>query len=220
MHRAPRPDRQEGAVLIVSLLMVATLLVVGSGTLTSSRLETQIASHDTKVRQELLAAEYALALGESSAEQAFSERDLAARLQQWKGELYNRNQQPAWRQCTWDDRDSIDVSTYFADPVTGLPAALPPLPPPLVDPHARPRLMLERKYTDDDSLTASKAYGVKAGVTYINVSAHAAYARWTALGNGQPDDRPGLTTTPPPAYQERYPGTRVVLQSLYAKRYK
>lgn len=220
MTRPWRWQRQQGAVLVVSLLMVAALLIVGSGTLTTSRLEKQITANDTKVRQALLAAEYALAMGESATEQALHERDLATQLQQRAGNLYDKRQQPAWNQCTWDDRDSMDVGAYFADPLTRLPANLPVLPEPMQDPHARPRLMIERKYTDDDSLAASKTYGNKAGVTYLNISAHGAYARWTALGTGTPDDKPGLTATPPPTYHERYPGTRVVLQSLYAKRYK
>jgi hypothetical protein len=205
---------------VISLLVMATLLVVGAGTLTTSRIETQMARYDLNVRHASLAAEYALALGESTVEQALNEQDLAAKLTHFSGRLYDKKQQPAWNKCFWDDRDSIDVSHYFQHPTTQLSTTLPPLPPPLRDAHDRPRLMVERKYSADDSLSAPKTYGNKAGVTYVHVSAHGARARWTALGNGQPDDRPGLTSPSPPTYNERYPGTRVVLQSMYAKRYK
>ena len=70
MHNLCSMRRENGAALVISLLMLAVLLVVGSGTLTTSRIETQIASNDTKGKQVLLAAEYALAVGESTVQQA------------------------------------------------------------------------------------------------------------------------------------------------------
>ena len=116
----------------------------------------------------------------------------------------------------WDDRDSMDVTTHFADPATRLPAHKPPLPPTLQDPHDRPRLMVEMKHVEYDDLTIGR--GPKPGIWYLNVSAHGARAKWTALDNSQPDDRPGATY-PQITYNDRYPGARVVIQSIYAKRY-
>ena len=69
-------QRENGAALVISLLMLAVLLLVGSGSLTTSRIETQIAGNDAKVKQALLAAEYAMALGEYTMEQAARQLDL------------------------------------------------------------------------------------------------------------------------------------------------
>lgn len=117
---------EHGAALVISLLMVAVLLVVASGALTTSRIETQITRHDTKAKQMHLAAEYALALGENIAEQATDERTLADALHSLAGRLYGKQQQPNWSQCKWDDRDSMDVSVFFADPRNLVPNDLPP----------------------------------------------------------------------------------------------
>ncbi len=57
---------EHGAALVISLLLLVVLFVVSSGTLTTSRIETQIANNDTKGKQVLLAAEYALAVGENT----------------------------------------------------------------------------------------------------------------------------------------------------------
>lgn len=111
--------------------MMTVVLVVGSGSLTNNRIESQIASHDTKARQALLAAEYALTLGESTVEQALDESYINQSQANLPKGFYGQNLQPPWHKCTWDDRDSVDVSTYFADPVTRIPATLPPLPPAL-----------------------------------------------------------------------------------------
>ena len=72
--------REHGAALVLSLLLLVVLFVVCSGTLTTTRIETQIASNDTKGKQVLLAAEYALAVGENTVQQAGGESDLAAKL--------------------------------------------------------------------------------------------------------------------------------------------
>jgi hypothetical protein len=217
MHNPCSMRRENGAALVLSLLMLAILLVVGSGTLTTSRIETQIASSDTKGKQVLLAAEYALAVGESTVQQATGEIDLGATLASRAGRLYGKRQQPAWDNCVWDDRDSMDVRGYFRDPAN---------PPQMFqDPHDRPRLMVERKHIEYDSLSLSN----RAGITYVNIAAHGARAQWTALGTNcqlEPnqkkacqEDRPGATNTQV-TYNERYPGTRVVIQSIYAVRYK
>ena len=208
--------RENGTALVLSLLLVIIFLVVGSVTLTTSRIETQIASNDSKGKLALWAAEYAMALGENIVEQAASVDDLAGTLAQFSGRLYGMKKQPAWDKCVWDDRDSIDVTPYFADPTTSLPAHKPPLPPTLQDPHDRPRLMIEMKHIEYDDLTIGR--GPKSGILYLNVSAHGARAKWTALGNSRPDDRPGVTY-PQITYNDRYPGARVVIQSIYAKRY-
>jgi len=70
--------------------------------------------------------------------------------------------------------------------------------------------MVEHKHIEYDDLVIGKP---KRGTTYFHVSAHGARSRWTA------EERPGLTH-PEITYNDRYPGTRVVLQSIYAKRYK
>ena len=62
--------REDGAAFVMSLVLLSILFVVGSGTLTTSRIETQIASNDTKGKQVLFAAEYAMTLGESPVQQA------------------------------------------------------------------------------------------------------------------------------------------------------
>ena len=90
----------------------------------------------------LLAAEYALAVGENTVQQAWSERDLADKLTSLSGHLYGKQQQPVWDKCVWDDRD-IDVTAYFTRPDT--PAPIPQM---LQDPRERPRLMIERKHTE------------------------------------------------------------------------
>jgi len=216
MHNLWSIQRESGTALVISLLLVVICLVVGSVTLTTSRIETQIASNDSKGKQALLAAEYAMALGESIVEQAASVGDLAGTLAQFSGRLYGMKKQPAWDNCVWDDRDSMDVTTHFADPATRLPAHKPPLPPTLQDPHDRPRLMVEMKHVEYDDLTIGR--GPKPGIWYLNVSAHGSRAKWTALGNSRPDDRPGATY-PQITYNDRYPGARVVIQSIYAKRY-
>jgi hypothetical protein len=178
--------------------------------LTISRIETQIASSDIKGKQVLLAAEYALAVGENTVQQAWSERALADKLTSLPGHLYGKQQQPIWDKCVWDDRDSIDVTAYFTDPTHQLP-----IPHMLQDPHERPRLMIERKHVEYDDLVVGKP---RTGISYLNVTAHGGRARWTALGNHQPDDKPGATHTQI-TYNARYPGTRVVIQSIYAVRY-
>jgi Tfp pilus assembly protein PilX len=213
--------RESGAALVLSLVLLAILLVVGSGTLTTSRIETQIASSDTRGKQVLLAAEYALAVGESTVQQASCESGcenaLDDTLASRAGRLYSKKQQPTWANALWDDRDSMDTTPYFRDPTN---------PPPMFqDPHDRPRLMVEHKHIEYDSLSASN----RSGITYVSVSAHGGRAQWTALGANclrEPNptevcqgDRPGATNTQI-TYNDRYPGARVVLQSIYAVRYK
>jgi len=150
MHHLCSQRREHGAALVLSLLLLVVLFAIGSGTLTTSRIETQIASNDIKGKQVLLTAEYALAVGENTAQQAWSERDLADQLTSRSGRLYGRQQQPAWDSCVWDDRDSIDVTAYFTDPLHPLP-----LPQMFQDPHDRPRLMIERKHIEYDDLGTS-----------------------------------------------------------------
>jgi Tfp pilus assembly protein PilX len=222
MHHPCSVRRENGAALVLSLVLLAVLLVVGSGALTTSRIETQIASSDTRGKQVLLAAEYALAVGESTVQQAGCESGcenaLDDTLASRAGRLYSKGQQPAWGNAFWDDRDSMDTKPYFRDPTSP--------PPMLQDPHDRPRLMVERKYIEYDSLSASN----RSGITYVNISAHGGHAQWTALGPTQcqleqnptkvcQEDRPGVTNTQI-TYNDRYPGARVVLQSIYAIRYK
>ena len=120
MHHLGSIRREHGAALVISLLLLVVLFVVGSETLTTSRIETQIASNDTTGKQVLLAAEYALAVGENTVQQAWSEGDLADKLTRLSGRLYGKQQQPAWASCVWDDRDSIDVTAYFTDPIHAL----------------------------------------------------------------------------------------------------
>ncbi len=218
MPRLWNVRHEQGAVLVVSVLVIAVLMVVGSGSLTTSRIETQMARHDVTMRQAHLAAEYALTLGESTIEQALNEQDLQTRFRDGPG-FYHKREQPPWNRCVWDDRDSVETGVYFRPLNSNVPAHLPQLPPPLNDAHARPRLMVEHKDTRTDNQTRGRQYGNPTGLVYMNVSAHGARATWTALSNGAPDDRPGGGTAPP-TYSERYPGTRVVLQSVYAKRYK
>ncbi len=201
---------EHGAALVISLLLLVVLFVVSSGTLTTSRIETQIANNDTKGKQVLLAAEYALAVGENTVQQAASEGDLADNLTSLSGRLYGKQQQPPWDKCVWDDRDSIDVTAYFTDPTRRLP-----VPQMFQEPHDRPRLMIERKHIEYDDLVVGKP---RTGISYLNVTAHGARAQWTTLGNNQPDDKPGATYTQI-TYNERYLGTRVVIQSIYAVRY-
>jgi Tfp pilus assembly protein PilX len=222
MHQPCSMRRETGAALVLSLVLLAILLVVGSGTLTTSRIETQIASSDTRGKQVLLAAEYALAVGESTVQQAGCESGcenaLEDTLASHTGRLYSKGQQPAWPNCVWDDRDSMDTRPYFRDPTN---------PPPMFqDPHDRPRLMVERKHIEYDSLSLSN----RSGITYVSVSAHGGRAQWTALGPTKcqleqnptkvcQEDKPGATNTQI-TYNDRYPGARVVLQSIYAIRYK
>ena len=201
---------EHGAALVISLLLLVVLFVVSSGTLTTSRIETQIANNDAKGKQVLLAAEYALAVGENTVQQAASEGDLADNLTSLSGRLYGKQQQPPWDKCVWDDRDSIDVTAYFTDPTRRLP-----VPQMFQEPHDRPRLMIERKHIEYDDLVVGKP---RTGISYLNVTAHGARAQWTTLGNNQPDDKPGATYTQI-TYNERYLGTRVVIQSIYAVRY-
>ncbi len=201
---------EHGAALVISLLLLVVLFVVSSGTLTTSRIETQIANNDTKGKQVLLAAEYALAVGENTVQQAASEGDLADNLTSLSGRLYGKQQQPPWDKCVWDDRDSIDVTAYFTDPTRRLP-----VPQMFQEPHDRPRLMIERKHIEYDDLVVGKP---RTGISYLNVTAHGARAQWTTLGNNQPDDKPGATYTQI-TYNERYLGTRIVIQSIYAVRY-
>ena len=222
MHHPYSMRRENGAALVLSLVLLAILLVVGSGTLTTSRIETQIASSDTRGKQVLMAAEYALAVGESTVQQAECESGcenaLDDTLASRAGRLYGKKQQPTWANAFWDDRDSMDTKPYFQDPTK---------PPPMFrDPHDRPRLMVERKHIEYDSLSASN----RSGITYVSVSAHGGRAQWTALGptncRSEPEptkvceeDKPGATHTQI-TYNDRYPGARVVLQSIYAIRYK
>jgi Tfp pilus assembly protein PilX len=210
MHCLYSIRHEHGAALVISLLLLAVLFVVGTGALTTSRIETQIASSDMHGTQVLLAAEYALAVGENTVQQAWSEGALADKLTSLSGRLYGKQQQPAWDKCLWDERDSIDVTAYFTDPIHRLP-----IPQMFQDPHDRPRLMIERKHIEYDDLVVGKP---RTGISYLHVTAHGARARWTALGNHQPDDKPGATHTQL-TYNERYPGTRVVIQSIYAVRY-
>jgi Tfp pilus assembly protein PilX len=203
--------------------LLAILLVVGSGTLTTSRIETQIASNDTRGKQVLLAAEYALAVGESTVQQAGCESGcdnaLTDTLASRAGRLYGKGQQPSWANALWDDRDSMDTRPYFREPAN---------PPPMLrDPHDRPRLMMERKHIEYDSLSLAN----RSGITYVSISAHGGRAQWTALGpvrcadevesypKACEEDRPGATHTQM-TYNDRYPGARVVLQSIYAVRFK
>lgn len=222
MHHPCSMRRENGAALVLSLVLLAILLVVGSGTLTTSRIETQIASSDTRGKQVLLAAEYALAVGESTVQHAGCESGcenaLDDTLASRAGRLYGKGPPSAWVNASWDERDSMDTKPYFRDPSE----------PPLMfqDPHDRPRLMVERKHIEYDSLSASN----RSGITYVSVYAHGGRAQWTALGPTQcqlepnpvevcQGDKPGATHTQI-TYNDRYPGARVVLQSIYAVRYK
>ena len=207
MPHRHRLRREDGAVLIISLLMLAVLFILGSGTLTNSRIETQIVRNDDKAKRVLVTAEYGMALGEQSIEQALRQLDLG--LGRTTG-YYVRRAQPRWQNLTWDDRDSADVRSFFA--VQGVPntSNLPPLPPTLHDPHDLPRIMVEEKFFKRHSLTIGQ--GQPKGIWYFDVAAHAGRAHWT------PIQRPG-ETNPTITYDERYPDTRIVIQSTYAKRY-
>ncbi len=210
LHR-PGRRREGGAALVISLLLLAVLLLLGSGTLTNSRLEIQIARNDEKVKRALVTAEYAMTLGEQKIEQAKHHLDLGFGYREgYYVYSRDRNTRLQWQDLTWDDRDSIDVVTFFATQDDPNPAGLPTRPPLLEDEHEHPRLIFEEKFFKRDSLTIGQ--GLSRGIWYFNVAAHAGYARWTVA------QRPG-TTHPRLTYNERYPGTRTVLQSVYAKRY-
>lgn len=197
-----RQGREDGAALVISLLMLAILLLIGSGALTNSRIETQIVSNDAKAKRALFAAEYAMALGEHLVEQARHAHDLG--FGQATGR-YLHGTRPQWGALTWDDRDSVDITTWFAVPGQPNPQNLPALSSVLQDEHEHPRLLLEEQFFKRDSLTTGQ--GLPRGVWYMQVAAHGGRARWTA------EQRPNV------AYDERYPGARVVLHSVYAKRY-
>ncbi|MGE3541426.1 MAG: PilX N-terminal domain-containing pilus assembly protein [Candidatus Tectimicrobiota bacterium] len=197
--------REDGAALVISLLMLAVLLILGSGALTNSRVELQIASNDDKAKRALITAEYGMSLGEDSIEQVLHQLNLG--LGHTPGHYVR---QPPWHTLTWDDRDSIDVGRFFAVPGAPNPANLPPLPPLLRDAHELPRIMLEEKFFKRHSLTTGQ--GAPKGISYFNVTAHGGRAKWTAA------QRPGATH-PTITYNERYPDTRIIIQSTYAKRY-
>jgi len=235
MHNPGCIQRENGAALVISLLLLAVLLLVGSGALTTSRIETQIAGNDEKIKQALLTAEYALALGENALERATEPPQFGAATGSEEcgftvkandpppssSGRYPVGTQPKWNKLTWDDRDSIDVTTYFApaDPTA------PPLPPPLVNAHARPRVVIAAKCLRRDG----PGFAEGAGVWYFDVAAHGGQSKWTALGDNcklEPDatkackeDRPG-EKNPEITYTDRYHGTRVIIQSVYAKRYR
>ena len=111
MHHLCSIRREHGAALVIGLLLLVVLFVVGSGALTTSRIQTQIARNDTKGKQVLLAAEYALAVGENTVQQAWSERDLADKLTSLSGWLYGKQQQPA----------GISASGMIATPLMSQP---------------------------------------------------------------------------------------------------
>jgi Tfp pilus assembly protein PilX len=101
-----------GSALVIGLLTLALLSLLGSASTTTSRTEIQIAGNDKAYKEAFYTAEVGLTAGEMVVEQllnrtALAEQDTPGHY----GEAGSEDPQPAWRDLTWKDTDSVKVAT-------------------------------------------------------------------------------------------------------------
>ena len=200
--RAARLERclagESGAVLILSLLLLMVLTLLGVAALTNSRIELQLAANDRAHKQALAAADVALAIGETVIEswRDPAELDEDASLEDGR---YGVGQQPEWGYLKWDAACDGPPGTCFGGSETvsasDLPAGMVYV---LSGPQTlTPRYVIERLPTVPDSYVSGVQYHGPRETTYFRVSARGAGI--TGVFGARP--------------------SRVILQSVYAKRF-
>ena len=200
--RAARLERclagESGAVLILSLLLLMVLTLLGVAALTNSRIELQLAANDRAHKQALAAADVALAIGETVIEswRDPAELDEDASLEDGR---YGVGQQPEWGYLKWDAACNGPPGTCSGGSemvsASDLPAGMVYV---LSGPQTlTPRYVIERLPTVSDSYVSGVQYHGPRETTYFRVSARGAGI--TGVFGAQP--------------------SRVILQSIYAKRF-
>lgn len=200
--RARRPERcpagESGAVLILSLLLLMVLTLLGVAALTNSRIELQLAANDRAHKQALAAADVALAIGETVVESWTDPAELDEDADADDGH-YGIGEQPAWGHLKWDAAcdgpPDACLGGSEAVPAADLPAGAVYV---LHSPQTLlPRYTIERLPTVPDSYVSGVQYYGPRETTYFRVSARGIGP--TGVFGGQP--------------------SRVILQSIYAKRF-
>ena len=200
--RAARLERclagESGAVLILSLLLLMVLTLLGVAALTNSRIELQLAANDRAHKQALAAADVALAIGETVIEswRDPAELDEAASLADGR---YGVGEQPEWGYLKWDAAcdGPPGACSGGSEPVSAsdLPAGMVYV---LSGPQTlTPRYVIERLPTVPDSYVSGVQYYGPRQTSYFRISARGTGI--TGVFGAQP--------------------SRVILQSIYAKRF-
>ena len=192
------PTDASGAVLILSLLLLMALTLLGVAALTNSRIELQLAVNDRAYKQALAAADVALSIGEAVIESWTDPTELDEHAEPEDGR-YGIHEQPAWAQLKWDANcagppDACRGGSE-AIPPNDLPAGMayvPNRPETLA-----PRYTIERLAAVPDSYVGGVQYHGPRETAYFRVSARGVAP--TGVLGAQP--------------------ARVILQSIYAKRF-
>ncbi len=191
------PAGESGAVLILSLLLLMVLTLLGVAALTNSRIELQLAAND-RAHKQALAAAVALTIGETVIESWTDPAELDEDASVEDGR-YGVGEQPAWGYLKWDAAcDGLPgTCSGAAESVSAshLPAGMAYVlsaPQTLV-----PRYTIERLPAVQDSYVVGVQYHGPRETTYFRISARGAGI--TGVFGAQP--------------------SRVILQSIYAKRF-
>ena len=192
------PAGEAGAVLILSLLLLMVLTLLGVAALTNSRIELQLAANDRAHKQALAAADVALAIGETVVETWRDPAELDEKASVDDGR-YGAGEQPPWGYLKWDDTCDGPPGTCLggseAVPASDLPAGMAYV---VSGPQTLlPRYTIERLPAVPDSYVSGVQYHGPRETTYFRVSARGAGI--TGVFGAQP--------------------SRVILQSIYAKRF-
>ncbi len=192
------PSGETGAVLILSLLLLMVLTLLGVAALTNSRIELQLAANDRAHKQALAAADVALAIGETVIESWTDPAELAEDAKADDGR-YGTGEQPVWGHLKWgaacDGPPGTCRGGSEAVSANDLPAGMAYV---LHGPQTLiPRYTIERLPTVPDSYVTGVQYHGPRETTYFRVSARGVGP--TGVLGAQP--------------------SRVILQSIYAKRF-
>ena len=192
------PTGESGAVLILSLLLLMVLTLLGVAALTNSRIELQLAANDRAHKQALAAADVALSIGETVIESWTDPAELDEDAKADDGR-YGIGEQPAWGHLKWDAACNGPPGACLggseAVSANDLPAGIayvPSSPQTLL-----PRYTIERLPTVPDSYVTGVQYHGPRETTYFRVSARGVGP--TGVLGAEP--------------------SRVILQSIYAKRF-
>lgn len=197
-RRKHDPAGESGAVLILSLLLLMVLTLLGVAALTNSRIELQLAANDRTHKQALAAADVALAIGESVIESWADPAELDEDASVDDGR-YGVGQQPAWGHLRWDaacdELPGTCLGGSEAVSASDLPAGMAYV---LSGPQTLlPRYTIERRPAVRDSYLIGTQYHGPRETNYFRISARGAGT--TGVFGAQP--------------------SRVILQSIYAKRF-
>lgn len=187
-----------GAVLILSLLLLMVLTLLGVAALTNSRIELQLAANDRAHKQALAAADVALSIGETVIESWADAADLDENADTEDGR-YGVGEQPPWGQLKWGPACDGPPGSCLGGSQSVQPSDLPAgMTYVLHSPKTLlPRYTIERLPTAPDSYVSGVQYHGPRETTYFRVSARGVGP--TGVLGAQP--------------------SRVILQSIYAKRF-